>query len=255
MIPDPSAPEDSSAFLVHCAAACPYFAEVPAFCWGNVDYEFQTDARYPTDREWRRLALLNRATGERLVIAPAGEAPRRPVLAVRASTPDLAARATYFLLWRTDGRAQPPHDSSLAAPEDFVARLGRWDVAAALARSVRVRDEFGRVELLAFDTPTFWAGWKWAGAWATPDAQALRLLMTALLRRDPRGVPLAITLLRQGVPSAEHAAALHNVLSRLTRLSLDTTPAWLAWYAGAGHRQYPAPDWTAWRDEVLRAEG
>jgi hypothetical protein len=254
MISEPRG-RDPVAYLVHCAAACPYFAEVPAFCWGDVDYGFETDARIPTDREWRRLALLNRATGERLVIGPAGETRRRPVLAVRASAPELAARATYFLLWRTDGRAQPPNDSSLVAPEEFVARLGRWDAAAALARSVRVRDEFGRVELMAFDTPAFWAAWKWAGAWATPDAQAVRLLMMALLRRDRRGVPLAITLLRQGVPGAEQEAALHEVLGRLTRLSLDSTGAWLAWYAGAGHRQYPAPDWTAWREELLRDEG
>jgi hypothetical protein len=41
MIPDPSALEDPPAFLVHCAAACPYFAEVPAFCWGNVADAFQ----------------------------------------------------------------------------------------------------------------------------------------------------------------------------------------------------------------------
>ena len=61
-------------------------------------------------------------------------------------------------------------------------------------------------------------------------------------------------LLRQGVPSAEHEAALHNVLSRLTRRSLDSTPAWLAWYAAEGRQQYPAPDWTAWREEVLRTE-
>jgi hypothetical protein len=68
-------------------------------------------------------------------------------------------------------------------------------------------------------------------------------------------VPLAITLLRQGVPGAEQEGALHEVLSRLTRLSLDSTAAWLAWYAGAGHRQYPAPDWAAWREELLRDEG
>src|SRR5690349_15495894 len=106
MNPDP--PPDPIHFLVHGAAACPYFAEVPAFCWGNVDYTFETDAAYPTDREWRRLALVNRATGGRVSITPADAARRRPVLAVSASDPDLAARATYFLLWRTDGRAQEP---------------------------------------------------------------------------------------------------------------------------------------------------
>lgn len=251
---DESPPADPTYFLVHCYAACPYFAEVPAFCWGNVDYAFHTDASYPTDREWRRLALLNRETGERLLFALEGEDRRRPVLAVQASDPDLAARATYFLIWRTDGRAHTLTQDSLEAPEDFVARLGGWDVAAALARSLRVRDEFGRVELMAFDTPTFWDVWKWAGVWATLDLQPQRLLVTALLRRDRRGVPLAIAMLRQGVPNAEYDAALHNVLSRLTRQSLDTTAAWLAWYAAEGHLQYPAPDWAAWREELLRTE-
>ncbi len=251
---DDSPPTDPTYFLVHCYAACPYFAEIPAFCWGNVDYTFLIDAQHPTDREWRHLALLNRETGQRLMFAPGGEDRRRPVLAVQASDSDLATRAAYFLIWRTDGRAHTLTQDSLEAPEEFAARLGTWDVAAALARSLRVRDEFGRVELMAFDTPTFWAAWKWAGAWATPDLQALRLLMTALLRRDGRGVPLAIALLRQGVPSAEYEAALHNVLNRLTRQPLDTTAAWLTWYTDEGRIQYPAPDWAAWRAEMLRDE-
>jgi hypothetical protein len=53
------------------------------------------------------------------------------------------------------------------------------------------------------------------------------------------------------VPSAEHEAA-HNLLTRLVHLSLDSTVACLARYAGEGHRRYPAPDWTAWRDEAER---
>lgn len=251
---DASLPADPTYFLVHCYAACPYFAEIPAFCWGNVDYTFKTDARYPTDREWRRLALLNRETGERLLFTLGGEDRRRPVLAVQASDPVLATRAAYFLIWRTDGRAHTLTQDSLEAPEDFVARLGTWDVAAALARSLRVRDEFGRVELMAFDTPTFWEAWKWAGAWATPDLQALRLLMTALLRRDRRGVPLAIAMLRQGDHRAEVETVLHEVLSRLTRQSQDSTAAWFTWYAAEGHLQYPAPDWATWRAELLSDE-
>jgi hypothetical protein len=236
-------------FIVHCAEACPYFAEVAAFCWGNVDYAATADAQYPTDREWRHLRLENRATGERLDCAPAGESRRRPVLAVRAGTPTLAARATYFLLWRTDGRASAPPGDALEAPDEFLRRLGDWDVAAAIARSLRVRNEFGRVELMPFDNQSFWNAWKWAGAWATPDVQAVRLLMHAVLRKDRRGIPLAIHLLRPGPPAAQ-AEAFTSALARLTGLDLPTPAAWLQWYDQTGHASYPPPDWVAWQHEA-----
>jgi hypothetical protein len=241
-------------FVVHCAEACPYFAEIAAFCWGNVDYVADGDAQFPTDREWRHLRLDNRATSEWLALAPAGEDRRRPVLAVRAATPALAARATYFLIWRTDGRATPAAAEAWEAPDEFVRRLGAWDVPAAIARSLRVRNEFGRVELMAFDSRTFWDAWRWAGAWATPDVQAQRLLMTAVLRKDRRGVPLAMLLLRQGAPTPEHAEAYTATLARLTGLDFPIPAAWIEWYTREGHAAYPAPDWDAWLQETRNEE-
>lgn len=46
----------------------PYFAEVPYYLWGQVNYDSEGDCKSPTDRKWTWLELTNRETRERLEI-------------------------------------------------------------------------------------------------------------------------------------------------------------------------------------------
>src|SRR5215217_2634941 len=112
----PARPVRANEYLVYCHGDRPYFAEMPYFLWGAVDYASSGDARVPTDREWRELGLVNRTNGEILEIVPARDAGRRMVLAVRSTDPDLALRGAYFLAWRTDGQAAPGRDAPLETP-------------------------------------------------------------------------------------------------------------------------------------------
>src|SRR5206468_6596115 len=96
------------------------------------------------DREWHDLGLVNRATGASVEITPAPGSGRRVILAVRAVDPVVALRAAYFFTWRTDGQTSPAPGASRETHVELAARLGNWDYQAAIARSVRVRQTFGR---------------------------------------------------------------------------------------------------------------
>ena len=46
----------------------PYFAEIPYYLWGAVNYDSEGDCKYPTDTDWTWLELTNRETDEFLEI-------------------------------------------------------------------------------------------------------------------------------------------------------------------------------------------
>ena len=51
----------------------PFFAEVPYYLWGQVNYDSEGDCESPTDRDWTWLALRKRETKERLEITSQAE--------------------------------------------------------------------------------------------------------------------------------------------------------------------------------------
>lgn len=233
--------------VVNCHTDRPYFAEVPYFLWGAVDYTSTGDARFPSDREWRELTLIRRDTEALVEITPQPGAGRRVRLAVRALDSTLALRTAYFLTWRTDGQTTLGPDQPLQAHTDLAARLGDWDYEAAIARSVRVRKVFGRAELLPFDDMSFWPSWKWVGVPAIARNRVGRWIMDSVLRRDPRAVYLCVQWLHQGdALPPKTADALVYALARLTGEDHGDAPGWLAWYAAQGATRYPKPDFARW---------
>ena len=237
-------------YLIYCHGDRPYFAEVPYFLWGAVDYASSGDAELPTDRAWRELSLVNRANGESLEITPAREAGRRMVLAVRSIDPALALRGAYFLAWRTDGQAATDQDAPLETPPELAARLAGWDVRAATARSVRVRETFGRAELMPFDHADFWPSWKWIGVPAVARTRVGRWIMDSVLRRDPRAVYLCVEWLRRANITLAQIDAIQSALHRLTGLDYARPPDWILWYARKGSTAYPRPDFASWWADV-----
>src|SRR5579859_899103 len=246
----PARPPRATEFVVRCHGDRPYFAEVPYFLWGPADYASSGDARHPTDREWRELSLVNRATGAPVEIGPAPGAGRRVILALRALDPTLAVRAAYFLTWRTDGQTTSGGDAPLETYTDMAARLEGWDHPAAIARSVRVRRSFGRAELLPFDDMTFWPSWKWIGVPPVARTRVGRWIMDSVLRKDPRAVYLCIEWLRRGTSSPVQTDALRYALHHLTGREFPLAAEWIAWYAREGLAAYPKPDFAAWWADV-----
>jgi hypothetical protein len=47
----------------------PFFAELPYYLWGQVNYDSEGDCRTPLDRNWKWMELTHRETDEHLDIA------------------------------------------------------------------------------------------------------------------------------------------------------------------------------------------
>jgi len=225
----------------------PYFAEVPYYIWGEVDYDSDGDCSTPIDRQWTGLALTHRDTGQELQISVESGS-----WAVEGADP-MAARAAYFLIRRC--HASPVN-------QEPQGQLGDWDHDRAMGRASRVQSVFERPELKPFAVGHwFWGSWKWIGWYGTSFTWVGRWIMESLLTADTRAVNLCVDWLKQGTAGEPQSAALRYALNRLTGLSFESDEAWVRWYfgrgwfsRGKGRSLYPEPDFIQWQAE-LRAQG
>jgi hypothetical protein len=146
----------------------PYFAELPYYLWGQVNYDSEGDCKKPPDRQWTWMYLQHRGT--------------RGVVDVKQENgewliegdDETSARLAMFLIERCGGRLDP----------SLSAAAGQWDHPAALARTLPVRSEFEQSALAPFDTKLFWGSWKWVGkvrpatapATTRPDREDMRII-------------------------------------------------------------------------------
>jgi hypothetical protein len=227
-------------FRLHPGRTRPYFAEVPYYVWGEVNYDSEGDCARPRDRNWTCLELTNRKTNERLNIS----APHDGPWTVEGSG-SAASRACFFLVERCGARSI---DGNPVMPAE-------WDRNAALERAAQVAREFEAPELAPFDSHLFWGSWKWIGWFATEFTWVGRWIMHSVVRKDVRAVALCIDWLRHGTFSAEQSAALRGALHRLTDETFATDQGWIRWYDGdatglGAKAQYPDPDIDAWLLEL-----
>jgi hypothetical protein len=125
----------------------PFFAEVPYYLWGQVNYDSEGDCKSPTDRNWTWLELENRETRERLQVTSQAD-----TWEVSGEDP-AAARCALFLASSCGGQwISPPTWEQLQG----------WDQERAMARAARVQAEFEQPKLRPFDVGhLFWGSWKW----------------------------------------------------------------------------------------------
>lgn len=227
-------------FRAYIESLRPYFAELPYYVWGTVNYDSEGDCSKPTDRNWSWIELTNRDTGERVEIK--GE---HSIWTIDGDEP-AAARITLFIKGRCDAQdVQPPPDEA----------VGKWNHSLAMARAVRVAAEFASPKLAAFDSHLFWGSWKWIGYFATDFTWTGRWIMHSVCKGDARGVPLCIDWLKGGTCSEEQSEALRCALSELTGTTFATDEQWVKWYEGGlfrpgAKRKFPKPDLEAWLAEM-----
>lgn len=215
----------------------PYFAELPYYLWGTVNYDSEGDCKYPTDTDWTWLELTHRETDESLEIF--GNGGNRWNI---SGTDPTAARAAMFLA----DRCSSP---SISPPPD--ERAGNWNHAEGMGRANRVSKEFGSPELKIFDSHLFWGSWKWIGWFASEFTWVGRWIMLAVQKNDPRGVYLCIDWLKHGTCCDEQSHALRSALCKLTGESFATDAKWIKWYDGGLLRKgaktkYPEPNLKLW---------
>lgn len=215
----------------------PYFAELPYYLWGEVNYNSEGDCRRPTDQEWTWIAVTNRTTREEVSVT--GEPAK---FAIESKRPELAARTALLLVERSAAAGYEPGRDASA-----------WNHAAALARTRRIRAEFPRPELKPFDSMLFWGSWKWVGWYATDLALPGRWIMNSVLTHDTRAVFLCAEWLRAGTVHPDQSAALRAALSTLTGQTFATDRQWIEWYDHTGQRLYPEPNVQDWLEDLKRA--
>lgn len=218
------------------SAPRPYFAEFPYALWGEVNYDSEGDCRYPTDQEWTKLELTNRATGATLRIDGSGQK-----FQVKSDNSTLAAQAAAFLAERTNTTPINPIPHTL---------LDGWAYQDAFVRTARIRTEFPRKELIPFDSHLFWESWKWVGWFATEFTWVGRWIMNAVLTSDNRAVILCIDWLQSGSIHPDQSTALRHALAMLTNRNFTSDTQWIEWYKREGYREYPEPDFQAWLNQL-----
>jgi hypothetical protein len=229
-------------YLLTIANPRPFFAELPYYLWGQVNYDSDGDCRTPVDRLWTSMQLEHRGTREALDVSSSGT--RWTV----AGPDPAAARLAYFLRERCQG------ESVGTAPD---ADLGEWDHGAAAARAQRVAREFENPVLAPFAVDhAFWGSWKWIGWFGTHFTWVGRWILDAVVRGDPRAVNLCIEWLRDGTFSPSQSTALRHALGRLTGESYATDAEWVRWYYELGGEQrFPEPDMNAWYRDLVAIYG
>ncbi len=223
----------------------PYFAEIPYYLWGTVNYDSDGDCKRPTDREWTWIEFTHRGTNESLRIEL-----EEKKWKVTGDNP-LAARATLFLTTRCAQSSVGPNP---------VNHVKHWQHEQAMVRADRVAEEFSSAKLKIFDSHLFWGSWKWIGWYATDFTWVGRWIMVSVLKNDMRGIPLCISWLKNGTVNTNQDKALRLALCELTGESFDTNRAWIRWYDGGLLRkgsktQYPDPDLDIWLADLKEEYG
>jgi len=220
----------------------PFFAEIPYYLWGQVNYDSEGDCKQPTDRQWTWIYLQHRRTREVIEL--------KQVEGAWLAEGNDATAARLALFFATRCGAKP--DAAPAEPG------GGWDHAAALLRASRVASEFEQPVLAPFDSHLFWGSWKWIGWFATEFTWVGRWIMHSVVRNDPRAIPLCIDWLKGPPRFPEQEVALCYAVQRLSGEPARSGREWVSWYDGGwfsngAKAQYPEPNFDAWLAE-LKAE-
>jgi hypothetical protein len=218
----------------------PYFAELPYYAWGSVNYDSEGDCGNPLDRKWHWMELTHRGTREQVYIGSKDE-----IWTVSGDEP-VAARIALFLAQRCRAGWVSPKE----APN-----LGDWDHAKACERAMLVVRTFENKVLTPFAKGhSFWGSWKWVDLGGTEYTWVGRWIMDAVVRDDPRAVYLCVSWLRDGTVMESQSVALRYALSRLTGLAFGTDEEWVDWYE-EGVELYPEPDFKAWHEDLKKIYG
>ena len=223
----------------------PYFAEIPYYLWGTVNYDSVGDCRYPTDTDWTWLKVTNRDTGATVEISGHGDV-------WKISGEDtIAARTAMFFSERVSADTVEPDPSNW---------IGVWKHSEGMDRAKRVELEFASPKLKIFDSHLFWGSWKWIGWFATEFTWVGRWIMLSVLKGDSRGIPFCIDWLRDGTFNADQSSALRQALYELTGESLNTDDEWVKWYEGGlfgkgAKLKYPRPHLDEWLSELKSEYG
>lgn len=221
----------------------PYFAELPYYLWGQVNYDSEGNSKRPTDREWTWIYLCNRESDETIEVSQEDD---HWTLKGRDKT---IARLALLLIERANGVIE----------KGLKDNVGDWDHLSAAGRAKRVADEFEQPILEPFDSHMFWGSWKWVGWYATSFTWVGRWIMHSIVCNDLRGIPLCIDWLKDE-PFPPQEKALVYAVQHLSGETQRSAQEWIRWYDGGwfrrgAKRRFPELDFDQWLIDLKKQYG
>jgi len=220
----------------------PYFAELPYYLWGEVNYDSDGDCKYPTDRNWNYFYLRNRNNSETVTIDGQGVE-----FLIQSDNDKILQRTILFLKERSN--------SKIIGKYEDIDDKG-WNHKEAIVRTIEIKSDFENDKLQPFDDTVFWGSWKWTGKYATDFTWSGRWIMNSILKNDKRAVCICAEWLKEGTYNQKQSEALRYALEYLTTESFQTDKQWVNWYygrlgilKGKGQKLYPEPDYKQWQKE------
>lgn len=199
----------------------PYFAALPYYLWGEINYDSEGDCKSPIDRNWTQLHISNRENTKQ-----------------------------YFDITVKDGQLKIEGDS------DSVKKLCNFFTAKKEGKEGEgEQDEEGmkRVNVVnyCFEHPavqkfaqghSFWGSWKWVGPMATEFTYVGRWIMMDAMRNSPQGAWVAADWMRTTGGAQKKALMTH--LSEVCEKPESGSFKF-------SKEKYPEPDADKWEAELL----
>ncbi len=220
----------------------PFFAELPYYLWGEVNYDSDGDCQNPTDTHWNYFYLSNRENSDTVEID--GQAPD---FIIKSDNKEIVWKTALFLKERCGAEL---------TEIDKTSELNNWNHQEAYARTKKIKADFENHKLKPFDDTVFWGSWKWTGKFATQFTWIGRWIMNSIIENDTRAVNLCAYWLKEGTFNETQSKALRYALHHLTQENFKTDKEWVQWYygktkllKGRGEKLYPEPDFDEWQKE------
>lgn len=208
----------------------PYFAELPYYLWGEINYDSDGDCKNPTDQNWTELYLENRVTDETITITGEGSS-----FKISSNDTDLIMKTELFFI------------SRLNLNRTINPDIGHeWSHSDAMNRTFKVKSVFDSSVLKPFDNMSFFGSWKWIGRFGTDFTCEGRWIMDGVLNKDSRVVSICADWLKAGTNNKVQSKALCYALNYLTGMDFSTESEWIDWYYKNGLKKFPKFDYNEW---------
>jgi len=230
--------------LIQITGKLPYFAEIPYWMWGEINYDSEGDCKSPTSQDWTFLEVTNRESKERILIHKDSE----NVFRIGANSAESAKKLYALLKYRSNAQSASLNDDRT---DELILKN-----QIQIARIIR---EFPDPRLILFDHHGFWGSWKWVGWFATDFTWVGRWIMNSVLTNDNRAVFLCYTLLKEYRTTKMNEDALIYALNYLSKHDFKDKNELFHWYEGSkveqeesGKTLYPEPDYNSWAEDLKR---
>ena len=190
----------------------PYFAVLPYYLWGEVNYNSDGDCLNPLDRMWTYLDVYDRSN-----------------------------KSNYFVINVIKNRTKLIVKGDGDSVKKIYEFFSNSPNEKAMKRVLAVNYCFEHPAVKKFNNHTFWGSWKWIGTMSSDFTITGRWIMLDAMRNSTQGVWVASSWLSH--------AKINNIQEQVIALSMHIKE--VCSLSGLSDRKYYEPDSDEWENDLL----